>query len=137
MARMSRTGGELALAHIDLDDFKSLNDTFGHQAGDQALIHLVRLLNRSKRPSDILCRMGGEEFVILLPDTGLEQARIALLRFLTEFSSSPVPSTDRQMTFSAGIALCLENETLADVLRRADAAMYDAKNLGKNRIQAV
>ena len=68
-------------ALIDLDDFKRLNDTLGHHAGDEALVHLVKGLRAALRPSDILCRFGGEEFVLLLPETGLGEAAAAIARF--------------------------------------------------------
>jgi GGDEF domain-containing protein len=74
LARSRRRGGQLALALIDLDDFKRLNDTLGHQVGDAALVHLVSVLRKALRPSDILCRFGGEEFVVLMPDTPLNDA---------------------------------------------------------------
>ena len=64
LARLHRSAGRIALAHLDLDDFKRVNDTLGHQAGDNALIHLVDVLHKAMRPSDVLCRFGGEEFVL-------------------------------------------------------------------------
>ncbi|MBK9027529.1 MAG: GGDEF domain-containing protein [Propionivibrio sp.] len=69
LALARRSGLSFALAHLDIDDFKNLNDTLGHQVGDKALVHLVNLLRKSMRPSDVLCRFGGEEFVLMLPAT--------------------------------------------------------------------
>ena len=132
LARARRSGARVALAHIDLDDFKRLNDTLGHLAGDKALVHLVGLLHKSMRPADVLCRIGGEEFVLMLPDTSLEDAAAAVSRFLAEFSAQAIPGTDYVMTFSAGVVLPGPNESIDEALGRADAATYAAKRAGKN-----
>lgn len=134
LARARRSGYGVALAHIDLDDFKRLNDTLGHQAGDKALVHLVALLHKSIRPSDVLCRFGGEEFVLLLPDTTLDDAVSALSRFLNEFSAQAIPGTNSFMTFSAGVVFQDADESIEGAIQRADAATYAAKRAGKNRI---
>ena len=134
MSRSQRNISRLALAYIDLDDFKQLNDSLGHQAGDNALTHLVALLHKSMRPTDVLCRFGGEEFVLMLPDTTLEDAAIVISRFLCEFSAQPVPGTDRVMTFSAGVVVQTGDETLDEIMKRADLATYAAKRAGKNCI---
>ncbi|MEI7429314.1 MAG: GGDEF domain-containing protein [Betaproteobacteria bacterium] len=134
MSRSRRQGSRLALAHIDLDDFKQVNDTLGHQAGDRALVYLVDLLHKSMRPSDVLCRFGGEEFVLMLPETSLENATAALSRFLCEFSAGSVCGTDCMMTFSAGVVVQRDDESMEDALQRADVATYEAKRAGKNRI---
>ena len=133
-ARSRRNGSNIALVHIDLDDFKQLNDTLGHHAGDKALVHLVSSLHKTMRPSDVLCRFGGEEFVLMLPDAALEDAAAAVSRFLDEFSAQAVPGTDRKMTFSAGVVVQRGEETLEEAIQRADAATYVAKRTGKNRI---
>ena len=133
-ARARRNGSSLALAHIDVDDFKHLNDSFGHQTGDQALIHLVSLLQKSMRPSDVLARVGGEEFVLLLPDTGLDAAVEAVGRFLSEVSVHTVPGTGGAMSFSAGVVAQNSDESLEAALQRADAATYAATRAGKKRI---
>ena len=134
MSRSLRKGSRLALAHIDLDDFKRLNDTLGHQAGDKALVHLVSVLHKSMRPSDVLCRFGGEEFVLMLPDIALEDAAAAISRFLNEFSAQTVPGTGHVMTFSAGVVVLGVDESLEGAIQRADAATYAAKHAGKNCI---
>ena len=132
LARARRRGIPFALAHIDLDDFKRLNDTFGHQVGDRALVHLVESLQNSMRPSDVLCRFGGEEFVLMLPETDLNKASSAISRFLREFSAHSIPGTDYAMTFSAGVVVQSLDESLEDAIQRADAATYAAKHAGKN-----
>lgn len=134
LARARRSGVPFALAHIDLDDFKQVNDTLGHQAGDRALMHLVASIQRSMRPSDVLCRFGGEEFILMLPETDLNSASAAISRFLGEFSQSAIPGTDCAMTFSAGVVVQSLDESLDDAIRRADSATYVAKHSGKNRV---
>lgn len=133
-ARARRERGFNALVHLDLDDFKALNDSLGHAIGDRALVRLVAVLQASLRPSDLLCRFGGEEFVVLLPSTGLAAATVAIRRVLAEFSAQPVPGTERKMTFSAGVVVQGEHESLGEAIGRADAATYAAKRAGKNRI---
>ena len=134
LARIQRKAAPYAIAYLDLDDFKKLNDTQGHHAGDQALVHLVSLLKQSMRPSDVLCRFGGEEFVMLLPETSLEDAVKAVSRFLADFSAQAVPGTTLHMSFSAGVAAPQTGEALESVIQRADDATYLAKQQGKNRI---
>lgn len=133
-ARAQRNGTPLALALLDLDDFKRLNDTLGHQVGDAALVHLVRVLRRAMRPSDVLARFGGEEFVLLLPETGLPLAEAALARFQRELAALPVPDGGAVLTFSAGVTCHRPDEALETTMRRADAATYLAKRSGKNRV---
>jgi diguanylate cyclase len=134
MSRTRRKDSPLALVYIDLDDFKQLNDSLGHEAGDLALIHLVDLLQKTMRPSDVLGRFGGEEFVLMLPETALVDAKSVVARFLCEFSARVIPGTERVMTFSAGVVALANNESLDAALRRADAAIYAAKRAGKNCI---
>ncbi len=136
VARVRRRGGHLALVMIDLDDFKALNDRYGHLAGDRALAHLVSVLQATMRPSDVLCRFGGEEFLMLLPDTSAAAASTAAGRFLREVSSHEVPGLDQQITFSAGVVSHDGSESLDEAIRRADAATYMAKRAGKNRVVA-
>lgn len=136
LARARRNGSRLALVMIDLDDFKSLNDRHGHLAGDKALVHLVSVLQESMRPSDVLCRFGGEEFVLMLPDTAVDDACKAVQRFLGKFSSRAVPGVEQTMTFSAGVVHHDHFESLDEAIQRADAATYAAKRTGKNCVVA-
>ncbi|EXI83721.1 MAG: putative diguanylate cyclase AdrA [Candidatus Accumulibacter sp. BA-94] len=133
-ARSRRNARPLALALIDLDDFKRLNDTLGHQAGDQALIHLVRTLRSALRPSDVLGRFGGEEFVLMLPDTELDEAVTALTRFQRQLADCRVTGNGVALTFSAGVVVQAPGESLAESIERADTATYAAKRAGKNRV---
>jgi len=135
-ARSRRSGRPLALALIDLDDFKHLNDTLGHQAGDEALVHLVRILRSALRPSDILGRYGGEEFIVMLPDTRLDEAVTALSRFQRQLADCRVAGIGIALTFSAGVVVQVPDESLLESIARADAATYAAKRAGKNRVLA-
>jgi diguanylate cyclase len=134
LARARRKGSQFSLVLIDLDDFKKLNDTLGHQVGDQALIHLIRGLRTALRPSDVLCRFGGEEFLVLLPETGRSDAAAAITRFLRRFTSQPLPGTEAVLSFSAGVVVQESGETFEQSLLRADVAAYAAKRAGKNRV---
>ena len=135
-SRARRNGASITLVHIDLDDFKRLNDTLGHQSGDRALKYLVSVLHKSMRPSDVLCRFGGEEFVLMLPDTSQQAATAVVTRFLRDFSAQPIPGTNRAMTFSAGVVAVNLCESLDEAIQRADAATYAAKHAGKNCVVA-
>lgn len=136
LARSRRNGSPLAIALIDIDNFKRLNDTLGHHMGDQALVHLVRSLRAALRPSDILCRFGGEEFVLLLPETALDEAVSAVSRFQRQFASSAMPSCELAVTFSAGVVVQQVSESVEESILRADAATYAAKRAGKNCVVA-
>ena len=134
LALARRSGLGFALAHLDIDDFKQLNDTLGHQVGDKALVHLVDLLRKSMRPSDVLCRFGGEEFVLMLPATSQEEAVKAISRFLREFTAQAIPGTDCVLSFSAGVVVQDLSESVEQAIQRADEATYAAKRSGKNRV---
>ena len=88
------------------------------------------------RPSDVLCRFGGEEFVMMLPETTLEDAFKVVSRFLAEFTAQVIPGANRPISFSAGVAVLQAGESLDEVMRRADAAAHVAKREGKNRVVA-
>lgn len=135
LARARRKGQELALAHLDLDGFKQINDAYGHAVGDLALQHLVRCLQDGMRPGDVLCRFGGEEFVLLLSETGLDEAVRVLQRHLATLSDRPVPGTRCYLSFSAGVVGVLADETLDAAVQRADAATYVAKRAGRQRVE--
>ncbi|UXY13726.1 GGDEF domain-containing protein [Chitiniphilus purpureus] len=136
-ARLARSGNPLAVALLDLDNFKQLNDQRGHAAGDSALIHLVRVVKELLRPTDVVARYGGEEFVLLLPETGIDQAVHVLQRLQRELTRRFFLHENRKLliTFSAGVTLARPGEDRFSVLSRADAAMYRAKQAGKNRVE--
>ena len=134
--RTGRSQSPLCVALLDIDDFKRLNDTMGHQVGDQALIHLCEVITQALRPSDSVARYGGEEFVIILPDVGLAEAASTIERLQRELTKQFfMHENDRVLvTFSAGVALRGAEEPQDEVVGRADKAMYQAKRTGKNRV---
>ncbi|MDB5937112.1 MAG: hypothetical protein JWQ01_4456 [Massilia sp.] len=135
-ARSDRRGTPLCVALLDLDDFKRLNDTYGHQAGDGALKHLVKIVRDTLRSMDVIARFGGEEFVILLPETSSEAAALTMTRLQRDLTKHFFLHDNEKLliTFSAGVAMRYPNESQADLVARADKAMYQAKQSGKNRV---
>ena len=135
-ARADRRNSPLCVALLDLDNFKRLNDTYGHMAGDAALRHLVKVVRETLRAVDVIARFGGEEFVILLPETSVEAAAAAMVRVQRELTKHFFLHDNEKMliTFSCGVALRLPYEEQASLMGRADKAMYQAKNSGKNRV---
>ena len=136
LARAQRRQTPICLALLDVDNFKRLNDTYGHQTGDDALVHLARVIRETVRPNDTLARYGGEEFLIILPDTSLEDAVAALTRLQRELTKRFFMHKNEKLliTFSAGVTTYREGELRNDAFARADAAMYQAKKSGKNRV---
>ncbi len=136
LARAQRRQTPICLALLDVDNFKRLNDTYGHQTGDDALVHLARVIRETVRPNDTLARYGGEEFLIILPDTSLEDAVAALTRLQRELTKRFFMHKNEKLliTFSAGVTAYREGELRNDAFARADAAMYQAKKSGKNRV---
>ncbi|HEU0203250.1 MAG TPA: GGDEF domain-containing protein, partial [Burkholderiaceae bacterium] len=136
-ARAARYGTPLSLALLDLDNFKQLNDTFGHAGGDRALVHLAQTLHALLRPTDLIARIGGEEFAVLLPAATLVNAAATIERIQSELRDRPLESegshgTRITLEFSAGVGAWRAGEALEALLMRADAAMYAAKRAGKN-----
>lgn len=135
-ARADRAGRELAVALLDLDDFKQINDRHGHAAGDEALVHLAAIIRNTMRPSDVVVRFGGEEFLFLLPDAGERQAARALQRVQDDLDRRPLhfSGADLTLAFSAGVAMRCVGESAEDVVARADSALYAAKRAGKRQV---
>ncbi|HEY1043003.1 MAG TPA: diguanylate cyclase [Telluria sp.] len=135
-ARADRRDTPMCIALLDLDDFKRLNDTHGHMAGDAALRHLVRVVKSTLRSIDAIARFGGEEFLIVMPETTAEDAAAAMVRLQRELTKHFFLHENEKMliTFSAGVALRHPDEDQEAVVRRADQAMYQAKHEGKNRV---
>ena len=139
--RDSAGGGEplLAVGLIDIDNFKKLNDTLGHAAGDQALKTLAAAVRERLRPEDHLARFGGEEFVVLMPGTEVEEARQAMTRLQRSLTEALFLHEGREVfvTFSGGVTAWRLGEPLEPALERADRALYEAKRTGKNRTCAA
>jgi diguanylate cyclase (GGDEF)-like protein len=136
IAEAERSGQSLALVLLDIDHFKKLNDGFGHPAGDAVLRALGAFLRQNMRQSDAVVRFGGEEFLLLMPYSGAEQALARVEDWRSGFSAAPVPHDSQHLnaTFSAGLALYPEDaQTLEDLLQLADTALYRAKAEGRNR----
>jgi len=125
---------------LDVDDFKMVNDTWGHAAGDAVLKELCRRILRHIRKVDLLARYGGEEFVVVLPQTGMDGAMLEAERIRKALSGAPFEHLPPGMRITASLGVALYNpETMdggADLLKAADAALYRAKGLGKNRCEA-
>lgn len=129
-----RTGRPITLAYLDLDNFKGLNDRFGHEVGDQALKWIGKVLLEQTRKSDVVARLGGDEFVILLPDTSEEAAK-ALLERIVNAIATEMAAQEWPTTASIGAHVFLTPpETLSIAIQKADAVMYRAKNAGRNRV---
>jgi diguanylate cyclase (GGDEF)-like protein len=123
----------LSLVMVDLDHFKRINDEHGHGAGDAVLREVAHRMRRQIRRADLLGRLGGEEFAILLPDTDLVGARTQAEHLLTALRSQPFPTAGR-VTASLGVAQWNGRETASAWLHRADLALYEAKHLGRDRL---
>jgi diguanylate cyclase len=138
-ARSERRDEPLSLAVLDIDNFKNINDTLGHQTGDLALVHLARVVRQALRPSDVIARYGGEEFVILLGDTTAADAVNVMMRVQRELTKRFFMHNNERVliTFSAGVAQRSTGESQDDLVERADRALYRAKEAGKNRVAAA
>jgi diguanylate cyclase len=133
--RLERDGGPLAVGLLDIDNFKRLNDSLGHAAGDQALVALAQHVRNSLRPVDVVARFGGEEFVVLLPGTPVDEAQKVLTRLQRLLTASLFMHDGKEVfvTFSAGVTCYRLGEKVEEALERADEALYEAKRTGKNR----
>ncbi len=125
----------LSIVMADIDYFKTVNDRFGHLTGDQVLVCFSQLLKSSSRVEDIVARFGGEEFILLLQNTGLERATqlAERLRIDTQEAILPIPT---HITASFGVTLMLDEDTPESLMTRADRALYEAKESGRNAVRA-
>jgi two-component system cell cycle response regulator len=132
-------GKPLALMALDIDHFKSINDTYGHDAGDDVLREFALRIKRSIRGIDLACRSGGEEFVIVMPETDLTVAAMVAERLRRRIAAEPFSINQGErsipVTLSIGLAaLRGANDGSASLLKRADQALYRAKREGRNRV---
>jgi chemotaxis family two-component system sensor kinase Cph1 len=132
LARHAR-GVSLALLFVDVDQFKSINDTYGHAAGDAALMHIAQSLNRSARNEDTAARLGGDEFVVLCEDVSLEESQAIADRIRAAVGQAPSDGSPWRASVSVGIAMAEPGMDASQLLSAADAAMYRAKISGRNR----
>lgn len=132
IARARRTGSQLSAVSIDVDSFKVLNDEKGHDAGDQLLTLLSKIITTNTRECDIACRLGGDEFLIIMPSASTAQAQKRATELQNLFCSHQ--KQDPRCTISIGVTSLRDGEDTAEFLKRVDKALYRAKNGGKNRI---
>ena len=136
----NRGGGSVAVLMIDIDHFKAVNDGFGHDAGDEVLTEFAVRLATNVRAVDLPCRIGGEEFVVVMPDTRLEDALLIADRIRRDVAAAPfrvMGSEHLSVTASVGVAASTgENDTPEALLKRADEGVYEAKSRGRNRVIA-
>ena len=139
-SRSNRYSRPLSLVMIDVDHFKSINDQYGHAAGDHVLTNVGRILGDGLRDSDVLARIGGEEFVLLLPDTPMINAEYVAERMRLGLEATAIKYQDQELNITASFgvaAISPKDETLEQMLARADQAMYEAKNKGRNRVKTA
>lgn len=138
-ARAKRLNSSYAVCVLDIDHFKRVNDTHGHGAGDAVLRHFATISASGLRAVDVLGRFGGEEFLLILPDTGSAGACTAAerMRAAIEASGFPRLPADWKVTLTAGVAVSRRDEDIEQLLGRADGALYQGKEAGRNRVVAV
>ncbi len=136
VARAERAGASLCVAMIDIDDFKNINDSFGHQVGDIVLVHLVSLIRETIRNNDLIGRYGGDEFLLLLPELQMEEASAVMDRLRREVAAKPLSWGNHRLvvSFSIGVAARVSGEEGIALVQRADQALYAVKRVGKDRI---
>ena len=132
--RSKRSGTPLSLLMIDIDFFKQINDTLGHNVGDEVLLHLTKLIEKSKRSTDYLGRWGGDELVLLLTDTNLQGATNVAEKVRNLVDKHIFPHNGH-ITISLGASTYHNADSLSNFIARADAAMYRAKRAGRNRVE--
>ncbi|GFK93597.1 Response regulator PleD [Fundidesulfovibrio magnetotacticus] len=133
IGRAKRYGSELCLLMLDIDDFKAVNDNFGHQTGDTVLVALARTVCAGVRVTDVVCRYGGEEFMVIMPQTTLQGA-FTCGRKLAKTLACQDFGVGRPVTASLGVAQFNPSESAEALVRRVDMALYEAKKAGKNRV---
>lgn len=136
LALARRSGRPLSMISLDIDFFKSVNDQFGHDAGDSVLANLADILRQRTRQADIVARIGGEEFALLLPDTSASAAQQLAQDLLESIERTPIPTVGH-ITVSAGVSSLRSEEACDDLhsmIKRSDEALYEAKRAGRNRV---
>jgi two-component system cell cycle response regulator len=142
MQRSIMGGKPVSVMMADIDHFKIVNDTHGHEAGDDVLRQLSDRFRENVRPMDVVCRPGGEEFLIIMPDTSGDLACAAAERIRRAVATQPFMVDGGKMaldiTLSAGVStISGPNDTIAEIVKRADTALYQAKQGGRNRVESI
>ncbi len=132
-----RKSHPLSLIMTDIDQFKAINDTYGHDAGDRVLQGFAGLMKTSTRTEDLVARFGGEEFIILLPLTEIREAHAYAERIRLALPRKDLLQNDHSITASFGVSQLLPDETSAGLIKRADTALYRAKTSGRNRTETA
>ncbi len=133
--RSRRYGTPLCVATCDLDHFKRINDRHGHATGDTALSEVAGLMKDALRQHDFIIRLGGEEFLVLLPGVDQEEAFVAMDRLRQRLAATPIADARLRLTLSAGLAELQDSDTPDDLLERSDQELYRAKHEGRNRVR--
>jgi diguanylate cyclase (GGDEF)-like protein len=139
-SRAKRYRRPLSLLMIDIDFFKAINDTYGHQVGDRMISHMAGLARDCKRDTDVLARIGGEEFALLLPETTLDQANIVAERLRCEVAGRPLGAADMFVAATVSIGVAAADTSTVEFLqlmKAADQALYEAKRAGRNRVMCI
>ncbi|AEJ40859.1 hypothetical protein TPY_2699 [Sulfobacillus acidophilus TPY] len=136
-ARAAATHTPLSVLALDMDRFKSVNDTYGHQVGDLALKTLAEAILTNIRESDLPGRIGGEEFAVVLPQTAWRDAKIVAERIRVTLENTPVDPITHPLTVSIGVSALGEGEDVRSLMKRADQALYQAKDQGRNRVVVI
>jgi diguanylate cyclase (GGDEF)-like protein len=135
IARMRAGGGVLTAAYVDVDDFKAVNDTYGHAGGDEVLILAGRIMTGALRSTDVVARLGGDEFALLIPGSGLEDARLRL-QAVHDALVAATGAHRQAVGFSIGaVTFASPPASREELLARADAVMYEVKQEGKNTVR--
>lgn len=130
---VKREKSHFSLLLVDIDDFKSINDLYGHDIGDKVLIKLVDIVKNTIRDNDFIVRLGGDEFVVLLPNTNFSQAKIVATKILNKINKEE--KNEEKFTISIGCSdFSLEDKDINCLIKKADKSLYKAKNMGKNSI---
>ena len=133
--RAKRYGNVFSLCYLDADNFKQINDTLGHHVGSELLVKVVKIIKENLRSSDVIARVGGDEFAILLPETNQRQARSAINK-IREKLQEEMEKQNWLVTFSIGVLTCIETPgTVDDLIKNTDALMYEVKKNGKNSVK--
>jgi diguanylate cyclase (GGDEF)-like protein len=132
---LGQTGQPFSMILLDIDHFKEVNDSYGHDAGDALLVLIARSLRENSKTADFVCRVGGEEFVVLLPRCSERPATAVAERYrqAIEVESMQYGDEDISITVSCGVAQAIPGKTQANLLKRADTALYSAKSRGRNQ----